>query len=78
MSAAKTTELPVLRAETGTQDDPIRFAIEGMHGGFKYWWDSSAKRLRLMAESWSRVTAGSGQLHEITARGAQLLGEGFV
>lgn len=70
--------LPVLRVDTGTQDDPIWFAIDGMHGGFRYWWDPSAKRLRLMTESWSRVAAGSGQLHEVTASGAQLLGEGFV
>lgn len=70
--------LPVLQTDVGTQDDPLWFAIEGMHGGFKYWWDSSAKRLRLMTESWSRVVAGSGQLHEVTATGARLLGQGFV
>lgn len=70
--------LPELRLGEGSQDDPLWFAIEGMHGGFKYWWDPSAKRLRLMTESWSRTTAGSGQLHEVTAAGARLLGEGFV
>jgi hypothetical protein len=70
--------LPTLAANAGTQDDPIWFAVDGMQGGFKYWWDSSAKRLRLMTESWSRVIAGSGQLHEVTAAGARLLGEGFV
>jgi hypothetical protein len=70
--------LPTLVADAGSQDDPIWFAIDGMQGGFKYWWDSSAKRLRLMAESWSRTIAGSGQLHEVTATGARLLGEGFV
>jgi hypothetical protein len=70
--------LPTLLADAGSQDDPIWFAIDGMQGGFKYWWDSSAKRMRLMAESWSRTIAGSGQLHEVTASGARLLGEGFV
>ncbi len=70
--------LPTLEVGAGTQDDPIWFPIDGMHGGFKYWWDTSAKRLRLMTESWSRVAAGSGQLHEVTASGASLLGEGFV
>jgi len=49
-----------------------------MDGGFKYWWDAAASGLRLMSESWSRRVAGSGQLHEITAAGARLLGEGFV
>ena len=70
--------LPVLRADAGSQDDPLWFAIDGMHGGFRFWWDPSAKRLRLMTESWSRVVAGSGQLHEVTAVGARLLGQGFV
>lgn len=69
--------LPVLQADAGTQDDPLWFAIEGMHGGFKYCWDSSAP-LRLMTESWSRAVAGSGQLHEVTAAGARLLGQEFV
>lgn len=49
-----------------------------MHGGFKYWWDPSSSGLRLMSESWSRVGAGSGQLHEVTPTGARFLGEGFV
>jgi hypothetical protein len=70
--------LPTLEVSAGTQDDPLWFAIDGMQGGFKYWWDPTSKRMRLMAESWSRVIAGSGQLHEVTASGAHLLGEGFV
>jgi hypothetical protein len=70
--------LPTLGAEAGTQDEPAWFPIDGMHGGFKYWWDPASKRLRLMAESWSRIVAGSGQLHEVTASGSHLLGEGFV
>ncbi len=70
--------LPTLGPEAGTQDDPAWFPVDGMHGGFKYWWDPASKRLRLMTESWSRVVTGSGQLHEITAEGSRLLGEGFV
>jgi len=31
-----------------------------------------------MTESWSAAVAGSGQLHEVTATGSRLLGEGFV
>lgn len=77
LRAAEVT-LPTLGTDAATQDDPVWFPIDGMHGGFKYWWDPSSKRLRLMAESWSRVVAGSGQLHEVTAAGSRLLGQGFV
>jgi hypothetical protein len=70
--------LPRLAREQGTEEEPVWFAVDGMHGGFKYWWDVSSPGLRLMSESWSRVAAGSGQLHEITPSGARLLGEGFV
>jgi hypothetical protein len=70
--------LPVLTAEVGTEGEPVWFPIEGMDGGFKYWWDAAAVGLRLITESWSRVVTGSGQLHEITTAGARLLAEGFV
>jgi len=72
------TDLPTLAVDAASEDDPVWFPIEGMHGGFKYWWDPASSGLRLMTESWSRVVAGSGQLHEITPTGARLLGEGFV
>jgi hypothetical protein len=72
------TSLPSLAVGVGTDDEPEWFPIEGMHGGFKYWWDATTSGLRLMVESWSRVVSGSGQLHEITPAGARLLGEGFV
>jgi hypothetical protein len=72
------TNLPSLAVGVGTDDEPAWFPIEGMHGGFKYWWDATTTGLRLMTESWSGVVAGSGQLHEITPTGARLLGEGFV
>jgi hypothetical protein len=70
--------LPSLVVGVGTDDDPAWFPIEGMHGGFKYWWDAATSGLRLMTESWSDVVVGSGQLHEVTPAGARLLGEGFV
>jgi hypothetical protein len=70
--------LPSLALGVGTEDEPGWFPIEGMDGGFKYWWDATNSGLRLMTESWSRVVDGSGQLHEITPAGARLLGEGFV
>jgi hypothetical protein len=74
----RATNLPSLAVGVGTDDEPAWFPIEGMHGGFKYWWDATTSSLRLMTESWSSVVAGSGQLHEITPTGARLLGEGFV
>jgi hypothetical protein len=70
--------LPTLAVDVAREDDPVLFPIEGMQGGFKYWWDPTSSGLRLMTESWSGVVAGSGQLHEITPSGARLLGEGFV
>jgi hypothetical protein len=70
--------LPALSRGTPSETEPGWFAVEGMDGGFKYWWDESAAGLRLMSESWSRGTPGSGQLHEITPNGASLLGEGFI
>ena len=71
-------DLPILAMDVAHEDDPVLFPIEGMQGGFKYWWDPTSSDLRLMTESWSGVVAGSGQLHEITPSGARLLGEGFV
>lgn len=70
--------LPGLAAGVGTDEEPAWFPIDAMSGGFKYWWDAGAGQLRLMAESWSGLVSGSGQLHEITAAGARLLAEGFV
>jgi hypothetical protein len=75
---APDSNLPRLSRDQGSEDEPAWFPVEGMDGGFKYWWDAAAPGLRLMSESWSRLAAGSGQLHEITPGGARLLGEGFV
>jgi hypothetical protein len=75
---AQASSMPQLSRERASEEEPAWFPVEGMHGGFKYWWDASSPGLRLMSESWSRVAAGSGHLHEITPTGARLLGEGFV
>jgi hypothetical protein len=75
---AQAKRLPALSRGTPPETEPGWFAVDGMDGGFKYWWDDSAAGLRLMSESWSRGTPGSGQLHEITPNGASLLGEGFI
>lgn len=75
---AQGSSLPRVSTGVGTEDEPLEFPVEGMDGGFKYWWDSSAAGPRLMSESWSRQVSGSGQLHEITPTGARLLAEGFI
>jgi hypothetical protein len=54
------------------------FPVPGMYGGFKYHLGAEATPTTLVCESWSRVVAGSGQRHEITAQGASLVAEGFV
>lgn len=69
---------PNLAEGVGTEEEPVWLPIEQMRGGFKYWWDPTSSRLRLMTESWSNDVPGSGQLHEITPGGPRLLGEGFV
>lgn len=74
----KASSLPAISKTEGSEENPAWFPVDGMDGGFKYWWDASAPGLGLMSESWSRVVAGSGQLHEITPTGSRLLGEGFV
>lgn len=54
------------------------FPVPGMYGGFKYWLIQDGDSVKLIAESWSRVVEGSGQRHEITVHGSQLVDEGFV
>lgn len=54
------------------------FPVPGMYGGFKYWLESTGVEAKLVSESWCRVSGGSGQRHEITSAGSQLVEEGFV
>ncbi len=75
---AQVNALPRLARDEGTEEAPLSFQVEGMNGEFKFWWDASTRGLRLMSESWSRSSPGSGQLHEVTPAGSRLLGEGFV
>ena len=46
--------------------------------GSSYWLETDGVEPRLIAESWCRVVGGSGQRHEVTPSGSQLLEEGFV
>lgn len=54
------------------------FPVPGMHGGFSYHLESAGVEAKLISESWCRVVDGSGQRHEITSAGSQLVEEGFV
>ena len=54
------------------------FPVPGMSGGFSYWLEGEGEQVKLISESWCWVVEGSGQRHEITANGSQLVDEGFV
>jgi len=54
------------------------FPVPGMYGGFNYRLASTCVDAKLVAESWCRVVGGSGQRHEITSDGSELVEEGFV
>ena len=54
------------------------FPVPGMYGGFSYRLEAFGVDAALIAESWCRVAGGSGQLHQITSKGSQLVAEGFV
>jgi hypothetical protein len=71
-------ELPSLAPLLAQSEPKAWFPIDGMYGGFSYWLTGSGNRIKLIAESWSRVVGGSGQRHEITADGSKLVAEGFV
>jgi len=68
-------ELPEL---TGSEQLEKWFPVPGMCGGFKYWLEGEGDEAKLVTESWSRTTEGSGQRHEITVDGLRLVDEGFV
>ena len=54
------------------------FRVIGMAGGFAYHLESAGVQAKLISESWSRVVGGSGQRHEITSGGSDLVDVGFV
>mgnify|MGYP000945611205 CR=1 FL=1 len=61
-----------------TKEPEVWFPIPGMGGGFNYWVEGEGEHIKLVTESWSRFVEGTGQRHEITATGSQLVDEGFV
>lgn len=54
------------------------FPVLGMCGGFSYRLKSEGVLAKIVCESWSRVVGGSGERHEITSAGSQLVDRGFV
>jgi hypothetical protein len=70
--------LPALSEPLPSVSAPAWFPVPGMYGGFSYWAEGNTDCLALVCESWSRVEAGSGQRHLITATGSALMDEGFV
>ncbi|MCA8298222.1 ankyrin repeat domain-containing protein [Burkholderia sp. AU30198] len=64
--------------ELDAQAERVWFAVPGMYGGFDYALREDGAAAVLVSASWWRVVDGSGQRHEITARGCTLVEEGFV
>lgn len=70
--------LPELEPMLELNDPKLWFAVPGMYGGFHYWLEVKSAETKLVTESWCRIHGGSGQRHEITSAGSQLMEEGFV
>lgn len=70
--------LPELEPLLELASPHTRFPVSGMYGGFSYEPKVADADVTLVAESWSRVVDGSGQRHEITTAGSQLVEKGFV
>lgn len=70
--------LPTLLVLTEFDDDALWFPIPGMYGGFHLWLERKESEAELIAESWCRVSGGSGLRHRITPFEVILLEEGFV
>jgi hypothetical protein len=70
--------LPELEPLLELGDTEVWFAVPGFYGGFRYRLEQAGTNARLVAESFCRISGGSGQRHEITADGSRLVAEGFV
>jgi hypothetical protein len=70
--------LPELESLLELETPQIWFTVPGMYGGFSYRLEAGGVKAKLVSESWCRVAEGSGQRHEITSAGSQLVEEGFV
>jgi hypothetical protein len=70
--------LPELVVMLELDEPAMWFPVPGMYGGFDFRLEPRGEDTILVAESWSRVVGGSGQRHQISARGTVLVEEGFV
>ena len=70
--------LPELAPLVNTSELKAWFPVPGMYGGFSYWLEGEGEEARLICESWCRVVGGSGERHEVTAKGSRLVDHGFV
>jgi hypothetical protein len=70
--------LPELEPLLELDRPEIWFPVPGMYGGFSYRLESTGIEAKLVSSSWCRIVGGSGQRHEITSAGSQLVEEGFV
>lgn len=71
-------KLPQLNSKQINLSKKMYFPIDGMYGGFSYWFELKNDNLELISESWCRVVGGSGQRHTINEDGYKLTDEGFV
>lgn len=70
--------LPPLEPLLELKDPEMWFPVPGMYGGFHYRLEHAGDTPLVVAESWCRVSGGSGQRPEIDPYGSKLVGEGFV
>jgi len=71
-------ELPHLEGLRATKKNPAWFDVDGMYGGFSYYFLSRKAPAKLIVESWSRIIGGSGQRHLITQNSTELVEAGFA
>lgn len=54
------------------------FPLPWIDGGFHYWFEGEGDSAKLISECWSRIAGGSSLRHEISAKGSELVDEGFI
>ena len=75
LKAEHDLEPPALVGATPTNGNPCWFPVPGMYGGFRYWYESTDDPVRLICDSWCRISEGSEQRHEITVAGTRLIAD---
>ena len=71
-------DLPVLRHRESAMSNPGWFPIDGMYGGFSYWFEGDSDAGALICESWCRIVEGSLMRHRVTVTEVILLDSGPV